>query len=188
MELDQEKCSLDIILVDPSKRTIEEKTITSDSNHGLFKEIKKLIECPWAEAITFNEERDHVYVDEEGAFRDHIKFWTIKTNFTIEKDMIKMSFEDDGAGLDLDKIKNKCIEKNLLSESDLSNMTNQDLFAYISKPEFSTNESVNLISGRGIGMESLKEEVDNLNGSIEIQSQKDEGTTFIIKVPLKEAS
>ena len=113
---------------------------------------------------------------------------TIKTNFTIEKDMIKMSFEDDGAGLDLDKIKNKCIEKNLLSKSDLSNMTNQDLFAYIFKPEFSTNESVNLISGRGIGMESLKEEVDNLNGSIEIQSQKDEGTTFIIKVPLKEAS
>ena len=84
MEIDQEKCSLDIILVDPSKRTIEEKTITSDSNHGLFKEIKKLIECPWAEAITFNEERDHVYVDVEGAFRDHIKFWTIKTNFTKE--------------------------------------------------------------------------------------------------------
>ena len=111
-----------------------------------------------------------------------------KTNFKIENDMIKMTFTDDGAGLDLDKIKRKCVEKSLLQERDLSKVSNQELFSYIFRPEFSTKDTVNLISGRGIGMESLKEEVDNLNGTIEIQSKKDEGTVFIIKVPYKEAS
>ena len=89
---------------------------------------------------------------------------------------------DDGAGIDAAAVSRKAIENNIISSDD--NLTEKELFALIFAPGFSLAKTVTNISGRGVGMDVVKKSIDALNGSIDIASQKNIGTTITLKLPL----
>jgi two-component system chemotaxis sensor kinase CheA len=89
---------------------------------------------------------------------------------------------DDGRGLDRDRIIAKAVQHGLASVEHA--LTDEEVFALIFRPGFSTAEQVSEVSGRGVGMDVVKRNVESLNGSITVQSQRGRGTTFKIKLPL----
>ena len=107
---------------------------------------------------------------------------TIELKTENRGDKIVISISDDGAGLNAEKIKIKAIEKNLISES--NNLTDSEIFKLIFLPGFSTAEKITDISGRGVGMDVVKNSVEKLSGSIDIESKKDKGSKFEISLPL----
>lgn len=94
---------------------------------------------------------------------------------------IKIS--DDGKGIDLEKIKNKAVSNNLYTASEMENMRDEEIINLIYLDSFSTKDSADNISGRGVGMSALKAEVENIGGTIDIKTNKNEGTQFTINVP-----
>jgi len=89
---------------------------------------------------------------------------------------------DDGAGLNKEKILSKAIENGLVSASD--NLTNDQINDLIFLPGFSTAEAVTDISGRGVGMDVVRRNIQDLNGSVEVESKEGEGSVFTIRLPL----
>ena len=109
---------------------------------------------------------------------------TIKLSASQEGSHIVIKVEDDGKGFDLDAIKEKAIERKLSTRTDLDNMTNKQIFGFIFEAGFSTARQVTGVSGRGVGMDVVRTNIEKLNGIIELDSQKDAGTTITIKLPL----
>ena len=101
-----------------------------------------------------------------------------------EGNHIVIEIADDGKGLDADLLKQKAIEKGLLSEKEADSMSEKEAFSIIFKPGFSTAKSISNVSGRGVGMDVVKTNVEKLNGIIEVDSEKGVGTTFKLKIPL----
>lgn len=101
-----------------------------------------------------------------------------------EGNHIVIEITDDGKGLDADFLKQKAIEKGLISEKDADGMSDKEAFGIIFKPGFSTAKTISNVSGRGVGMDVVKTNVEKLNGIIEIDSEKGAGTTFKLKIPL----
>jgi two-component system chemotaxis sensor kinase CheA len=89
---------------------------------------------------------------------------------------------DDGKGLDKDFLIQKALQKGIISESD--RLGEKEIFNLIFHPGFSTAENVTDVSGRGVGMDVVKEAIENLKGHLDISSKKDEGTKFVIRLPL----
>ena len=90
---------------------------------------------------------------------------------------------DDGRGIDLDKIRAKAVEKNLIqAEEKLSDEATLEL---IFQSEFSTAPKVSEISGRGVGLDAVKNAVENADGKIKVKSKINEGTSFEIFLPEK---
>lgn len=96
--------------------------------------------------------------------------------------IIKVS--DDGRGIDVNKIKEKIIQKSLATENDLELLTDQQIIQYIFRGGFSTAEVVTSLSGRGVGMDVVQNNIGHIRGTVEIQSVFGEGSTFVIKIPL----
>ncbi|MDD2336957.1 MAG: chemotaxis protein CheA [Geobacteraceae bacterium] len=97
-------------------------------------------------------------------------------------DSVIISIMDDGAGLDTEAIRTKAIERKLITET--AELSDRELFALIFAPGFSTAEKITGISGRGVGMDVVKQSIEALRGFIEITSQKGKGTKITIKLPL----
>ncbi|MBF0119055.1 MAG: chemotaxis protein CheA [Desulfobacterales bacterium] len=95
---------------------------------------------------------------------------------------IVITVEDDGAGLDVDAIKAKAIEKGLISPD--AKLSEKEIFSQIFVPGFSTSEKVTSVSGRGVGMDVVRQCITELSGTIEISSQKGVKTVFSIQLPL----
>lgn len=91
---------------------------------------------------------------------------------------------DDGSGLKRDKIVQKGIEKGIITEDESKNMTDEQVWQLIFTPGFSTAEVVSDISGRGVGMDVVKANVEKINGRVEIKTSPGRGTAFVIKLPL----
>jgi two-component system chemotaxis sensor kinase CheA len=91
---------------------------------------------------------------------------------------------DDGKGIDLNKIKEKAIEKKLIRNQDLNNMDERSILNLIFYPGFSTKDTVTNLSGRGIGMDVVKSNLAEVNGTIELKTRKDQGTELILRLPL----
>lgn len=101
-----------------------------------------------------------------------------------EGDHILLSISDDGAGMDPAKLREKAVEKGILEPDAAARLSDVEAFNLIFAPGFSTKTEISDVSGRGVGMDVVKTKISQLNGSIEIQSKKGEGTRFNIKVPL----
>ncbi|GAB6034290.1 chemotaxis protein CheA [Galenea microaerophila] len=101
-----------------------------------------------------------------------------------EGDHILLSITDDGRGMDPDALRRKAVEKGLMDEVTANQLTDKEAFELIMAAGFSTAETISDISGRGVGMDVVKNMISKLNGSIEINSVLDEGTQIIIRVPL----
>ena len=101
-----------------------------------------------------------------------------------EGNYIIIEIADDGKGLDADMLKVKCIEKNLITEKEADQMSDKEAFALIFKPGFSTAQKVTSVSGRGVGMDVVRNNIEKLNGLIEIDSEVGKGSVFRLKIPL----
>ena len=101
-----------------------------------------------------------------------------------EGNMIVIEIKDDGRGMDPEKLKQKAIEKGIITPSEAENMSDKEAFMLIFKPGFSTAEKVTSVSGRGVGMDVVKTNIEKLNGIIEVDSIPGKGTTFKLKIPL----
>ncbi len=101
-----------------------------------------------------------------------------------EGNSIVIEITDDGNGLDADMLRVKCIEKGLISEREADAMGDKEAFALIFKPGFSTAEKLTNVSGRGVGMDVVKTNIEKLNGIIDIDSEIGKGTVIKMKIPL----
>ena len=108
----------------------------------------------------------------------------IKVDFNNNGDTFMIQMVDDGGGIDPERIKNKVPEAGLKSEEDLKELKESDIVDLIFLPGFSTKEEVTDVSGQGVGMDAVREEVERLGGSISVTSKIDEGTTFMIQLPV----
>lgn len=108
----------------------------------------------------------------------------ITLNAYHEGGHIIIEIADDGRGLALSKIKAKILQNGLATESELAQMSDQQVQQYIFKPGFSTAAKVTSVSGRGVGMDVVKTNIEKIGGTIEMRSMEGRGTTFTIKIPL----
>lgn len=97
---------------------------------------------------------------------------------------IIIEIADDGRGLNIEKIKTKIVTNGMATESDLENLTDQQIQQFIFRPGFSTATKVTAVSGRGVGMDVVRTNIEKIGGTIELKSQEGKGSTFIIKIPL----
>ncbi|OYQ32523.1 hybrid sensor histidine kinase/response regulator [Niveispirillum lacus] len=108
----------------------------------------------------------------------------ITLNAYHEGGHIIIEIADDGRGLALSKIKAKIVQNGLATESELAQMSDQQIQQFIFKPGFSTAAKVTSVSGRGVGMDVVKTNIEKIGGTIEMRSIEGRGTTFTIKIPL----
>ena len=109
---------------------------------------------------------------------------TISLKAYNEGNQIVIQIDDDGKGLDPQMLKEKSFEKGLITEKELDNMSDKEAFTLIFKPGFSTAAAVTSVSGRGVGMDVVKTNIEKLNGMIDIDSEVGVGTTIKLKIPL----
>lgn len=113
---------------------------------------------------------------------------TIRLDAYHEGDQVVIEISDDGRGLDREKILRRAIESGIVGANDTARLNNSDIMNLIFEPGLSTADEVTEISGRGVGLDVVKSAVDNLKGSIELESELGQGTTFRLMVPLTLAS
>jgi two-component system chemotaxis sensor kinase CheA len=101
-----------------------------------------------------------------------------------EGDHILLTIEDDGKGMDAAKIRQTAVEKGLMDEEAAARLEDKECYALIFQPGFSTKDEISDVSGRGVGMDVVKTRIEQLNGSVGIDSRKGHGSKIIIKVPL----
>jgi len=109
---------------------------------------------------------------------------TITLNAYHEGGHIIIEISDDGRGLDTDRIKQKAALIGIASENDLDGMSEQQIHQFIFKAGFSTASTVTSVSGRGVGMDVVRTNMEKIGGTVEMKSQRGQGSTFIIKIPL----
>lgn len=110
------------------------------------------------------------------------EFGEIQVGVRQEGNELVLTLRDDGRGLDLERIRNKALEKGLIQPDQA--FSDHDLSLLIFDAGFSTASNVTQLSGRGIGMDVVKNEISNLGGRIDVSSVTGEGTTFVIRLPL----
>jgi len=93
-----------------------------------------------------------------------------------------IQIQDDGRGIDIDKVKNKAISKGLIDQHD--NLSENDILSLIFEPGFSTVDEVSMVSGRGVGMDVVKKELAKIRAEVEITTEKGLGTSITLKMPV----
>ena len=109
---------------------------------------------------------------------------TIALKAYNEGNQIVIQIDDDGKGLNVDMLKNKALEKNLISEKEADSMSDKEAFGLIMRPGFSTAAAVTNVSGRGVGMDVVKTNIEKVNGIIDIESEMGKGSSMRLKIPL----
>lgn len=101
-----------------------------------------------------------------------------------ESGQVNIVISDDGGGIDLDKIRAKALEKQLLGADELARVNENAVLQLIFLPGFSTAEKVSNLSGRGVGMDVVKNNIEKIGGMVDLQSAKGAGTTIHLRIPL----
>ena len=109
---------------------------------------------------------------------------TIRITASHEAGYIAISIADDGRGLDLERIKAKALARGLVGAVDIDNLSPDHIYRFIFLPEFSTATKVTSISGRGVGLDVVRENIETIGGSIAVSSTFGKGTSFNLKIPL----
>ena len=97
---------------------------------------------------------------------------------------VVIEVRDDGTGIDVEAVKNKAIERNLVTTEQAANMSEKDIINLLFQPGFSTSEKVTDVSGRGVGLDVVKSKIESLSGEVEVKSKWGEGSTWTIRLPL----
>ena len=122
-----------------------------------------------------NEERVRLGKPEVGSI--YLDAYQDGNNVTIE-------VRDDGAGINIEKVRKKAIEKGSITEQQAETMSEKEFIDLLFRPSFSTADKISDVSGRGVGLDVVKTKIESLGGSIEARTVKGEGSTFIIQLPL----
>ena len=122
-----------------------------------------------------NEERVRLGKPEVGSI--YLDAYQEGNNVTIE-------VRDDGAGINVDKVRQKAIDKGTITEQQAETMTDKDFIDLLFRPSFSTADKISDVSGRGVGLDVVKTKIESLGGSIEAKTVRGEGSTFTIQLPL----
>jgi len=101
-----------------------------------------------------------------------------------EGGQVNIEISDDGAGVNLEQVKQKALERGLITLDHAARMSEREILNLIFLPGFSTAQKVTNVSGRGVGMDVVKTNIEKIGGVVDIQSQSGKGTTFKIKIPL----
>lgn len=108
---------------------------------------------------------------------------TVTLSASAESEGVIMKIIDDGKGIDVSQIKAKAIQKQLVDENTANTLSDSEIISFIFEPGFSTVEQVNAISGRGVGMDVVKNAVESVGGSIFVESEIGKGSTFTLSLP-----
>ena len=101
-----------------------------------------------------------------------------------EGGQVNIEISDDGAGLNVERIRKKAVERGLITAEQAARMPEREIFSLIFLPGFSTAEKVTNVSGRGVGMDVVKTNVEKIGGTVDVQSTLGRGTTVRVKIPL----
>lgn len=101
---------------------------------------------------------------------------------------VSITIKDDGNGLSKDKILSKALEKNIIDDNKIKNMSDEEIYQLIFSPGFSTADKVTDVSGRGVGMDVVRKNIESVNGRIDIESDYGNGSSFTIRIPLNLAT
>lgn len=112
------------------------------------------------------------------------EYGTIKLNAYYKSGFVIIDVIDDGKGIDLEKVKSKALENEIVSLAEILNMSEKEIMELILKPGFSTSENITNISGRGVGMDVVKTNIKKMGGNIEIYSIKNKETNIRLIIPL----
>jgi two-component system chemotaxis sensor kinase CheA len=107
---------------------------------------------------------------------------TIRISSYQKGNHVVIEIEDDGGGIDVEKVKRKALQKKLVS--DIGSVSDREAIDFIFLPGFSTNETVSEVSGRGVGMDVVKNNIAAVSGMVDIETRKGEGSRFIITLPI----
>ncbi len=141
----------------------------------IYNPLVHLIRNAVDHGIEEREDRKRVGKTEEG---------TIRLNAYSEGNLVVIDVEDDGAGINHEAVIRKAIENRLLEAQEAKNVPPQEIYNYLFLPGFSTSKKVTRTSGRGVGMDVVKKDVEKINGHIEIESWENQGTRISLKIPL----
>ncbi|WP_286934863.1 MULTISPECIES: chemotaxis protein CheA [Aminobacterium] len=108
----------------------------------------------------------------------------IKISAYQEGSGVIIEVDDDGKGINSDRVREKAVEKGFITEEESYGMTEEELIQLVLLPGFSTSDAVTDISGRGVGMDAVKTKVEALSGQFEIESMREKGTRVLIRLPL----
>ncbi|HPG58300.1 MAG TPA: ATP-binding protein, partial [Candidatus Wallbacteria bacterium] len=151
--------------------TLVDKAIIEELNGALIHLIRNAVD----HGVETPDEREMKNKPAEG---------TITINVYKKDRFIYIDVEDDGAGIDVERVCAKAIERGLATQEKIEKMTESEKYDFIFLPGFSTREKVSEVSGRGVGMDVVKTSVERLKGSIKIESRLNEGTRFLFKIPI----
>ncbi|MCR5763647.1 MAG: chemotaxis protein CheA [Treponema sp.] len=156
-------------LVIEGEETELDKTVVDDLLDPIMHCVRNSVD----HGIETPEERVKFGKDETG---------TLTLRASNEGNMIIIDIIDDGEGIDVDKVRQKAINKGLISPNKV--LTNQEAYNLIFMPGFSTSDKISNVSGRGVGLDVVKTMVEKLKGSISIVSERHKGSKFSIRLPL----
>lgn len=97
---------------------------------------------------------------------------------------VVIEVRDDGNGIDVERVRNKALEKGTITKEQANNMDDKAIIGLLFRPSFSTAEKISDVSGRGVGLDVVKTKIEGLGGDIEVRTELGEGSTFIIRLPL----
>ncbi len=101
-----------------------------------------------------------------------------------EGNNVVIEVSDDGKGIMLDKVLKSAVDRGMVTNERAQNMTEEDIIQFLFAPSFSTVDVVTGLSGRGVGLDVVKSKIEALGGSVEVETQKDRGSRFLIRLPL----
>ncbi len=149
--------------------------ISHDRLNGLFSVLIHLVRNSVDHGIETTDIRSMLGKSETG---------TLIIKALKENEWLKFLITDDGGGIDDEAVRNIAISKGVITSEQAEKMHKNELVKLIFEPGFSTKEQVSDISGRGVGMDAVNTVVEELEGSIEITTELDQGTTFEIRIPV----
>lgn len=109
---------------------------------------------------------------------------TIFLNAYQDGNNVVIEVGDDGNGIDVEKVRQKAIEKGTITSEQAEAMTDKDIIDLLFRPSFSTSEKITDVSGRGVGLDVVKSKIEALGGDVEVKTKLGEGSTFIVRLPL----
>jgi two-component system chemotaxis sensor kinase CheA len=109
---------------------------------------------------------------------------TLRLRAFHESGLVNIEISDDGAGIPADKIAAKALQRGLVDAADVARMSEKELRELVFLPGFSTAETVSNVSGRGVGMDVVKTNIESIGGTVDITSEAGAGSTFRVKIPL----
>lgn len=166
-----ESLNKEVELIVEGEETELDKTIIEDIADPLIHLIRNAVD----HGIESPEERIRIGKSPKG---------TLQISAFHQENHVILMVQDDGGGIDIEKVKESAVKKQMITAQEAASLTEQETMALIFQSGFSTSTVVSDISGRGVGMDVVKNHIDKLNGIIELETKKGEGTKFIIKLPL----